>query len=451
MRQRAIADNVPQPVKTALHAHKSLIVDLGACSLLALVELSLLTFLMRLGLLDSHTSTRLMGDNLYYQAMAQNPFSSNPLVHFGPYCWRILTPWLVHLLTKIGLSVQGGFLLITTISLLGTVIGVYLLLRLIGATPWLALAVALLVQTQYALGLFELWYYANADSLTFLLMVPAFICYWQNRPRWLLVVLALGALNREVTLFVVAAFAGEQMIHRDWQRLKAYLPAYIVPVIIVIVIHIAIYQVGHYGLSSQIVVAWTQRSSLVARGSTLGMFGTVNPYILNIYHLTINSYGLLLPLLALQLIHPPYVVRRPVVWIFLLITITSSLIFAGDNERLMILAFPVFAVAAWYELRWIAQQSKLPAAAIGFCLVVVQGIFLLGQFFKTAQDFSLVTAIRLLEPHWMRMSWLLALLTLIGATLVVALWVLAFFVHFLYQRKRPSLQDSFASVRDKSE
>jgi hypothetical protein len=39
-----------------------------------------------------------------------------------------------------------------------------------------------------------------------------------------------------------------------------------------------------------------------------------------------------------------------------------------------------FAVAAQHELRWLAQWLKIPAAAIGFFLVFVQGIFLLGQY-----------------------------------------------------------------------
>ncbi len=433
MRQKTVTDYVNLPIMPASHVRKSLIPDLSAGGALALVELGLLAFLMHLGLLDPLKSLRPQWDNLYYEAMARSPFSSDPMVHTGPYCWRVLTPWLVHLLTKLGLSSQGGFLLITTISLYGTVIGVYALLRLFGASPWQALAIALLVQTQYALGLYELWDYELTDALSYLLLVLAFIFYRRDRPRWLLVVLALGALNREIALFAVAAFAGEQVIHRDWRRLKAYLPAYVVPILIVMVLHIAIYQIGNYSLLGAIGVAWFQRSNLVGRASTLRLFGTVNPLALNLYHLTINSYGLLLPLLVLQVIHPPYFVRRPVVWIFLLVTVISSSILAGDNERLMIIAFPVLAVAAWYELRWIAQWLKIPAAAIGFFLVLVQGIFLLGQFYKAAQDFSLVIAIKLLEPHWMFVLWLLSVFALAGAALVAALWVLGFVVRLLYR------------------
>ncbi len=431
--QRTVADYDTLPIIPALHKRKSLIADLSACSVLVLVGLGLLAFLIHLGLLDPLTSLRPMEDNLIYQAMAQNPFSSDPMVHRAPWCWRILTPWLVYLLTKIGLSVPGGFLLITTLSLLGTAIGVYVLLRLFGATPWLALAVALLVQTQYAPGLFELWDYAYTDSLSYFLMVLAFICYWQNRPRWLLVVLALGVLNREAALYAVAAFAGEQVIHRDWRRLKAYLPAYIVLILIYIVLQHAIYQIGHYSLLG---TALPKRASLVGRPSTISLFGNVNPIALNVYHLTINSFGLLLPLFILQMIHPPYFVRRPVVWLFLLATFIPSILFGGDNERLMFIAFPVFAVAAWYELRWLAQWLKIPAAAIGFFLVFVQGIFLLGQFYKAAQDFSLVPAIKLLEPHWMRMLWILSLFALAGAALFAVLWVLGYVARSLYRHIR---------------
>jgi len=433
MRQRTIADYDTLPIIPALHVRKSLIPDLGACSLLVSIELVLLTFLRQLGLLDPLKSLRPLGDNLYYVAMARSPFSSDRLVHRGPYYWRVLTPWLVHLLTRLGLSVEGGFLLITIISLCGAIIGVYVLLRFCGATPWQALAIALLVQTQYALGLFALWDYELIDPLAYLLIVLAFICYLQDRPRWLLLVLALGVMNRETALYAVAAFAGEQVIRRDWRRLKVYLPAYIIPILIFIVLQHAIYQIGHYSLLK---TALPQRGDLVGRASTISLFGNINPIALNVYHLTINSYGLLLPLFILQVIHPPYFVRRPVVWLFLLATVITSILFGGDNERLMIIAFPVFAIAAWYEVRWLAQWLKIPAAAIGFFLVLVQSVFLIGQFFKAAADFSLVSAIKLLEPHWMRDLWLLSLFALAGAALVAALWALGFAARSLYRQAR---------------
>jgi len=377
---------------------KSLIADLSASGVLVLTELGFLAFLTYLGLLDPALSQRPIGDSPNYEAMARHPFSSDPAACQLPFCWRVLTPWLVHGLNQLGLSLQNGFLLVTTISLCGAVIGIYALLRLLGATPWQGLAVALLVQTQYEFGLNGLWRYEGAVALEYLLLVLAFICYWQDRPRWLLVVLALGALQREFTLLAVVAFAGEQVIRRDWEHLKTYLPAYIVPILITLALHLALHPVNRFGdLFQWLQGNWQLRSNLAGRASTISLFGNVNPFVLNVYHLTIGSFGLLLPLLLLQVIHPPYVARRPVVWIFLLATAAIVLFVTSDNERLMIIAFPVFAVAAWYELRWIAQRTKLPAAAIGFVLVLVQSLFLLGLFYKTVQDFSLI-AERLQEP-----------------------------------------------------
>ncbi|HEU5379115.1 MAG TPA: hypothetical protein VFV38_27140 [Ktedonobacteraceae bacterium] len=444
MRQRIVTKHTTQRFRLVRQVHRGLIIDLSMGGLLALLELGLLAFLLYLGLLDPLKSLRPHWDNLYYEAMARSPFSSDVLVHTGPFCWRVLTPWLVHVLTIFGLSIQSGFFLISILSLYGAIIGTYILLRLCGATPWQAVAIALLVQTQYALGFLGLWDYALTDPLSDLLLVLAFIFYWRDQPRWLLVVLALGALNRETALFVVAAFAGEQIIRRDWRHLKAYLPTYIIPILIVIVLHLAIYQVNQYSPLSEIQTAWSQRSSLVGRGSTLKLFGNVNPYLLNLYHLTINSFGLLLPLLLLQIIHPPQVVRRPVVWIFLAVTVLSSSVLAGDNERLMIIVFPVVAVAAWYELCWFAQRIRLPAATIGFFLVAVQTIFLIGQFYKAAQDFSRVAATSLLEPHWLSILWLGSLFVLAGVALGAGLWVLGFFVYSL--RRHRVLQMIFTAL-----
>jgi hypothetical protein len=415
--------------------HKSLMVDLSAGVILALVELGLLAFLMYLGLLDPVLSRHPLGDSPNYEAMARNPFSSDPEAHIPAHCWRVLTPWLVYVLTRLGLPLHSGFLLITVIGLCGTVIGIYALLRLCcDATPWQALAVALLVQTLYAIGLFVLWGYVGTDALEYLLLVLAFILYWQDQPRWLMVVLALAVLDRETALIAVAAFAGEQVIRRDWQRLKTYLPAYIVPILIILVLHIAIYQVGSWGLLDQIDYTWRERFGLVGRPTTLELFGTVNVYALNVYHLTIGSFDLLLPLLLLQVIHPPYVARRPVVWIFLLAT-AAQIPIAWDNERLMIVAAPVFAVAALYELRWIAQRTKLPAAAIGFSLVLVQSLFLLGQYYKFVGDFSLI-AKGLQEMHWVFVPWLGVLLILIATTVGAALWVLGVGIPLFYRKVR---------------
>ena len=163
------------------------------------------------------------------------------------------------------------------------------------------------------------------------------------------------------------------------------------------------------------------------------LFGSINASALNIYHLTINAFGLLLPLLILQAIHPPFVTRRPVVWIFLVCT-ALQIVLAIDNERLMFIAFPVVALAAWHELRRIALLVKLPMAAIGFFLVAVQGIFLIGQFYKMVQDFSFNKTSSLLKLHWLNMLWLGSLLILIVVAVGALVWVIGSVFRKLYRR-----------------
>lgn len=432
MREEKVAAYTTRPKLTVWRVRKEFTADISIGGILVLIELCLLASIMHLGLLDPHTSLRLPSDYLNYEPMARNPFSTDPTAHQAPFCWRVLTPWLVFGLTKLGMSLQYGFLLISIVSLCGAVMGVYILLRLFGATLWEALAITLLVQAQYVVGLLGLWDFERTDPLSYFLLILAFILYWRNKPRWLVLVLALAALNRETALFAVAAFAGEQIIHRDWRRLKAFLPAYIVPILILLILHIAIYQVGSYNLLGQIGATWNIRANLAGRSSTVMMFGNINSYGLNIYHLTINAFGLLLPLLFLQLIHPPYVLRRTEVWIFLLLTVIQ-IVFATDNERLMFIAFPIVAVAAWYELRWLAQRLKLPALAIGLVLAGVQGLFLLGEYYKTVVDFSFNKASGLLKLHWLNILWSGILLMLIVAAIGALLWVSAALIRRCYQ------------------
>src|SRR5437899_421139 len=135
MRQSTIIDEATLSIMRVWRGRKSLMADLSVGVSLALVELGLLAFLMYLGLLDPVLSRRPPGDAPNYEAMARNPFSSDPAAHHAPFCWRVLVPWLVYVLTRLGLPLQSGFFLITVISLCGTVIGIYALLRLSGATP----------------------------------------------------------------------------------------------------------------------------------------------------------------------------------------------------------------------------------------------------------------------------------------------------------------------------
>jgi|GEM_PF-2325310 hypothetical protein len=392
--------------------------DLGAAGILGLVELALLAFVEYLGLPDPLHPPVPHSDNLKYLAMAHHPFGSDPLVHIGPFCWRVLTPWIVHLLAKAGLSLQNGFLLVTMVSLTGVAIGTYALVRFYGAARPGALTVALLVQTQYAL----------TDQLLCLLVVIAFLLYELDQPRWLVLVLALGAMERETILIAVAAFAGEQIVRRDWQRLRTFCPAYIAPVGVLVVLHAFIHSSNRNILLAQLLYFWDLRWT---HGWSFAFA--------QIYALTVNSYGLLLPLLLLQVIHAPAVTCRPLVWLCLIATLTQILI-SGSNERLMIVAFPVFAMAAWFELRWIAERLELPPAAIGCFLVAVQILFLVGQFYFIPADQGR-------EPQWLHALWPWIMTTVAGAAVWAAFWVLGAGISRLYRRALDKVAGCFRCGR----
>src|SRR5579859_6374408 len=69
-------------------------------------------------------------DHYRYIAIAQQPFgSSNPLAHEPPFCWRILTPLVVHLLP---LPTLDGFWLVTLAGLAGAVLALQWALRGLG-------------------------------------------------------------------------------------------------------------------------------------------------------------------------------------------------------------------------------------------------------------------------------------------------------------------------------
>jgi hypothetical protein len=136
------------------------------------------------------------GDELIYERMADAPFDE----HTFPFAYRIGLPLLVHVLPfghETSFSGLGWLAAGASASVL------YVLLRRFGVSAWLAVALGLALVLSPPMLLVSLRQGRNPDALAVLAMLAGTLCVVDRRPRALAVVLLLGALVRETTLFLI--------------------------------------------------------------------------------------------------------------------------------------------------------------------------------------------------------------------------------------------------------
>jgi hypothetical protein len=70
---------------------------------------------------------------------------------------------------------------------------------------------------------------------------------------------------------------------------------------------------------------------------------------------TVGTWGLLTPLAALQLVHPPRTWRRPE-FVYLLLLATAQVFVSGDVQRVVVYGFPVIILAAAAEVDFLSDR-----------------------------------------------------------------------------------------------
>jgi hypothetical protein len=144
-------------------------------------------------LADRHQATT--GDGGFYVRMARDP----GLFVDPPWGYRILTPWLA---AAVPGSTQLGFDVVTVVSLALTAALLFALLRRTSGedVAWWGV-VFFLVSGAVAGGLSNPYL---VDPLAFVFVIGGFTLAFARRWLWLALVLAVGVLAKETTLFVIA-------------------------------------------------------------------------------------------------------------------------------------------------------------------------------------------------------------------------------------------------------
>lgn len=138
------------------------------------------------------------GDEQIYELMARHPFGP----HTFPFAYRVAVPLVVHVSP---LSHTASFSLLAWLCSGGAAAFTYLIMRELGlrALPAGALAVALAVSPPLLVA--SLREGRNPDPSTALVLAAGVWLIMRRRYVWLAVVLLLGALVRESTLFLAPA------------------------------------------------------------------------------------------------------------------------------------------------------------------------------------------------------------------------------------------------------
>jgi len=288
------------------------------------------------------------GDDLIYEKMADDPFST----HTFPFAYRILVPTVVHVLPF------GHTFSFSLLAWLATGIAagfMFALLQRVGAPASLAAGLALCLALSPPLLIVSLRQGRNVDAATVAVMVAAVLFMVDDRRGALAVTLAIGALTRESAMFLVP-LAYAIWAERLWDLEAAKRVAVVAAPAVVIYVALRLSlptvgraQVAGYGslLHGRLDVL---RSGTNEIGVQLRRMFTVYGPLWFFAPLALRNMRL---------------AQRGLVLVGLCVV---SMTFALDWGRIILLAAPIFYAAGAFVLRSRARASA--ATLVAFALLI---------------------------------------------------------------------------------
>jgi hypothetical protein len=333
--------------------------ELLAASIIALVA-TLSIWLTTERLTRDHELFARPWDHHKYIEIASSDLGS---FHIAPYCWRIGAPLLAATLPG---GIQTGFI---TISLIGSVlVGVllYLIARQLGFSNTLALAGLLLfysLEWGPKLFLFDFWL-PDAPAAA---MLTAAIWGIVTRRDWLLIVVLVAGVSVKESVIFVVPLVYTLRAARWWDRGPALRAALLVlPALVsLVVIRLAI---PAWNDDPAYVASLPERLWLVQLGSAdygyaqslreIGIPRLTRPTLDALASYTLRPFTVGVTVLACV-----GALRGRVLLVRLLPFLTLvylQILFAGDVERLLVLAFPAVLLLALVGLRSVITWSGAP-------------------------------------------------------------------------------------------
>jgi hypothetical protein len=339
---------------------------LGALLAIALLALNVAAVSSRLGFLHKPKQVKEY-DHWRYVEMARGAEGRPALQQEPPYCFRLAVPALVRGLTRLGLSVNAGFFLVTNAVLFGFLLVLWLHLRDLGFALPLRLTGLLVVGlTQGAVRWFEHQYWMTDPAALFLVMLAFFLL---ERGKWgpLAAVSVLAALVRETYVLVYPyVFLRELRLGRPLPRAAGRAAALAaVPFAVLVAIRRLVVPNQPDGFVPGIVDSMTFRLNHLLDNQ---------PYVV-----TIGAFGVLAPLVLLFPGRLPSLARRHFDRALFVASVYGTLVISNNNERPLAYALPALVPAALWCLRAFLEETRLPTVPVLAAVVALQALFWAGQ------------------------------------------------------------------------
>ena len=306
-------------------------------------------------------------DHRRYIEMAQGAKGRPELQKEPPYCFRLAVPALVRGLSRVGLSVNAGFFLVTNAALFGFLLVLWLHLRDLGFALSLRVSGLLVVGlTQGAVRWFEYQYWMSDPAALFLVML-AFFLLERGKTGPLLGVSVLAAFVRETYVLVYPyVFLRELRAGRPLLRAAGRAAALaVLPLAILVAIRRLVTPNQPDDFVSGIVDSMTFRTHHLLDNQ--------------LYVVTLGAFGVLVPLVLLFPARLPGLARRHFDRVLYVLSVYATLVISNNNERPLAYALPALVPAALWCLRVFIDETRLPTLPVLAAVVALQAVFWAGQ------------------------------------------------------------------------
>lgn len=339
---------------------------LGALLAIAVLALNVAAVSARLGFLHKPKQVKEY-DHWRYVEMARGAEGRPALQKEPPYCFRLAIPAFAQALTRLGLSENAAFFLLTNLALFGFLLVLWLHLRDLGfALPLRVTGLLVVGLTQGAVRWFEYQYWMTDPAALFLVMLAFSLL---ERGKWgpLFATSLVAAFVRETYVLVYPyVFLHELRKGRPFPTAAARTAAVAaLPFAVLVAI--------------RRLVAPNQPDSFVS-GIVDSMTFRWNHVLDNqLYVVTIGAFGVLLPLVLLFPARLPALARRHFDRALYVASVYATLVISNNNERPLAYALPALVPAALWCLRAFVEETRLPAAPVLAAVVALQALFWTGQ------------------------------------------------------------------------
>jgi hypothetical protein len=314
----------------------------------------------------------------------------------APYCWRLLTPYLVFLLMKTGLGMNAAYYLLTNVALFGFLVCLHAYLGRLGFSAREAgLGLLLVGLLPGAVRWYEYQYWMT-DPLGLFFVTLGLLLVQTERHAWLSALGALAMTNRETFVLVPAYFLFHRLRREPWRAAIRRAVLVALPAVLVLA-------------AFRLALLPRPGESLLATAAAVLAFRFRHLFDNQLYFATLGSFGVLLPL---SLLAPRRLIddlkRNWDAAAYLALTY-ASLLLGNNTDRLLAYAVPVLLPFALRGLRTLAHQGATPLwvvpAAVG-----LQALFYQQTLFHGHQGISIYqptnwTVILAMLGFWLVAQW----------------------------------------------